>query len=106
VAAGAGLFLALAWDLRVMANATYLKQSNTSHGLSLPAGGSWMLPRLVGLAQALEIAMLDEPIAASSALELGLVMRVVPKAALWSEARVFRLSKLLERVTSTPRCSS
>jgi 2-(1,2-epoxy-1,2-dihydrophenyl)acetyl-CoA isomerase len=38
VAAGAGLFLALACDLRMMARAAYLKQSNTSYGLSLPAG--------------------------------------------------------------------
>ncbi len=87
VAAGAGLFLALACDLRVMADTAYLKQSNTSYGLSLPAGGSWMLPRLVGLARALEIVLLDEPIAASRALELGLVTRVMPHAELLGEAQ-------------------
>jgi 2-(1,2-epoxy-1,2-dihydrophenyl)acetyl-CoA isomerase len=37
-AAGAGLFLALACDLRVIADSAYLKQSNTSYGLSIPAG--------------------------------------------------------------------
>lgn len=97
VAAGAGLFLALACDLRVMADTAYLKQSNTSYGLSLPAGGSFLLPRLVGLARALEIAMLDEPIAASRALELGLVTRVVPRAVLLDEAQ-----SLAARIASMP----
>ncbi|MCE7982911.1 MAG: enoyl-CoA hydratase/isomerase family protein [Caldilinea sp. CFX5] len=77
-AAGAGLFLALACDLRVMAEGTYLKQSNTSYGLSIPAGGAFLLPRLVGLGRALEIAMLDEPIPAARASALGLVTKVVP----------------------------
>jgi 2-(1,2-epoxy-1,2-dihydrophenyl)acetyl-CoA isomerase len=86
VAAGAGLFLALACDLRVMADTAYLKQSNTSYGLSLPAGGSFLLPRLVGLARALEIVMLDEPITARRAQEFGLVTRAVPHATLLSEA--------------------
>ena len=66
-AAGAGLFLALACDLRIMADDAYLKQSNTSHGLSIPAGGTHTLPHLVGMARALEIAMLDEPIPAARA---------------------------------------
>ena len=88
VAAGAGMFLALACDLRVMADTAYLKQSNTSHGLSLPAGGSFVLPRLVGLARALEIVMLDEPIAAERALQLGLATRVVPRAVLMDEAHL------------------
>jgi 2-(1,2-epoxy-1,2-dihydrophenyl)acetyl-CoA isomerase len=96
-AAGAGLFLALACDLRLMANATYLKQSNTSHGLVIPAGGTFSLPRLVGLARALEIALLDEPIPASRALELGLVNKVVPETVLLDEAR-----KLAQRVAQMP----
>jgi 2-(1,2-epoxy-1,2-dihydrophenyl)acetyl-CoA isomerase len=75
-AAGAGFFLALACDLRVMAASAYLKQANTSHGLTIPAGGTATLPRLVGLARALEIAMLDERISAARALELGLVNKV------------------------------
>lgn len=77
VAAGAGLFLALACDLRIMAKSTYLKQSNTSYGLSTPAGGTFMLPRLVGLGRAMEIIMLDQPINANAADKLGLVNRVV-----------------------------
>ena len=86
-AAGAGLFLALACDLRMMANTAYLKQSNTSYGLSLPAGGTFTLPRLVGVGRALEIVMLDEPIPAKKADELGLVNRVVSGDRLLSEAQ-------------------
>jgi len=77
VAAGAGLFLALACDLRIMADTTYLKQSNTSYGLSTPAGGTFTLPRLVGLGRAMEIIMLDQPVQAPKAAELGLVSQVV-----------------------------
>ena len=86
-AAGAGLFLALACDLRIMANTAYLKQSNTSYGLSLPAGGTFTLPRLVGMGRALEIVMLDKPIPAKKADELGLVNRVVKSDRLMLEAQ-------------------
>jgi 2-(1,2-epoxy-1,2-dihydrophenyl)acetyl-CoA isomerase len=96
-AAGAGFFLALACDLRIIADSAYLKQSNTSHGLSLPAGGSFTLPRLVGMARALEIVMLDENMPAERALKLGLVNKVAPEAALLEEA-----SKLAERVARMP----
>jgi 2-(1,2-epoxy-1,2-dihydrophenyl)acetyl-CoA isomerase len=76
VAAGGGLSLALACDLRIMDPAARLVQGFTSQGLSIDAGGTFHLPRLVGLARALEIAALDEPIAADRALEWGLVNRV------------------------------
>lgn len=96
-AAGAGLFLALACDLRVMADSAYLKQSNTSYGLSLPAGGSFLLPRLVGMGRALEIVLLDEPISAVRALEIGLVTQVVPLAELLE-----RTAALATRVAQMP----
>ena len=96
-AAGAGFCLALACDLRVMADTAYLKQSNTSHGLTLPAGGTFTLPRLVGLARALEIVMLDEPIPAARALALGLATRVVPPAGLRAAA-----DALADRVARLP----
>jgi 2-(1,2-epoxy-1,2-dihydrophenyl)acetyl-CoA isomerase len=85
-AAGAGLFLALACDLRIMADSAYLKQSNTSHGLSLPVGGTFTLPRLIGMGRALEIVMLDERISAAQALELGLVTKVVASCRLQTDA--------------------
>lgn len=85
-AAGAGLFLALACDLRIMADSAYLKQSNTSYGLSIPAGGTFLLPRLLGLGLALEIAMMDEPISAERALTLGLVTKLAPAETLLADA--------------------
>ena len=72
------VFLALACDFRVMAESARLKQGFTSNALCIDAGGTFTLPRLVGLALRLEIAAFDEPIAAEQALAWGLVTRVVP----------------------------
>lgn len=77
VAAGAGFSLALACDFRVMAKSAVLRQAYTSNGLCIDGGGTFTLPRLVGLARALEIAALDEPIPAERAMALGLATRVV-----------------------------
>ncbi|MGH7821461.1 MAG: enoyl-CoA hydratase/isomerase family protein [Candidatus Binatia bacterium] len=76
-AAGAGMSLALACDLRVMARSARFVLAYTSRGLSVDGGASFSLPRLVGLARALEIAALDEPISAERALAWGLATRVV-----------------------------
>lgn len=77
IAAGGGFSLALACDFRVMAKSAILRQAYTSNGLSIDGGGTFMLPRLVGLARALEIAAFDHPISAEKALEWGLVTEVV-----------------------------
>ena len=77
VAAGGGFSLALACDFRIMAATARLKQGFTSNALCIDAGGTFILPRLVGLARALEIATFDEPIAANQALAWGLVTKVV-----------------------------
>jgi 2-(1,2-epoxy-1,2-dihydrophenyl)acetyl-CoA isomerase len=77
VAAGGGFSLALACDFRVLARTATLRQAFTSNGLCIDAGGTFILPRLVGLARALEIAAFDEPITAEQALAWGLVNRVV-----------------------------
>ena len=82
VAAGGGFSLALACDFRIRAESARLKQGFTSNALCIDAGGTFTLPRLVGLARALEIAAFDEPIAADRALAWGLVTRVVPDAQL------------------------
>jgi 2-(1,2-epoxy-1,2-dihydrophenyl)acetyl-CoA isomerase len=50
-----------------------LRQAYTSNGLSIDGGGTFSLPRLVGLAKALEIAAFDRPIDAEKAYEWGLV---------------------------------
>jgi 2-(1,2-epoxy-1,2-dihydrophenyl)acetyl-CoA isomerase len=78
IAAGGGFSLALACDFRVMAESTLLRQAYTSSGLSIDGGGTFALPRLVGLARALEIAAFDQPISSTQALAWGLVTKVVP----------------------------
>jgi 2-(1,2-epoxy-1,2-dihydrophenyl)acetyl-CoA isomerase len=77
-AAGGGFSLALACDFRVMGQSAVLRQAYTSSGLSIDGGGSFALPRLVGLARAMEIMAFDEPISSAQALEWGLVTKVVP----------------------------
>jgi 2-(1,2-epoxy-1,2-dihydrophenyl)acetyl-CoA isomerase len=77
-AAGGGFSLALACDFRVMGQSAILRQAYTSSGLSIDGGGSFALPRLVGLARALEIMAFDQPIPSAQALEWGLVTKVVP----------------------------
>ena len=78
IAAGGGFSLALACDFRVMAESTLLRQGYTSNGLSIDGGGTFALPRLVGLARALEIAAFDQPISSAQALAWGLVTKVAP----------------------------
>jgi 2-(1,2-epoxy-1,2-dihydrophenyl)acetyl-CoA isomerase len=86
VAAGGGFSLALACDFRVMGEAAVLKQAYTSAGLSLDGGGSFTLPRIVGLARALEIVAFDRPIPAPQALAWGLVTKVAPDDQVLAEA--------------------
>lgn len=78
IAAGGGFSLALACDFRVMGQSATLRQAYTSSGLSIDGGGSFALPRLVGLARAMEIMAFDQPIPSAQALEWGLVTKVVP----------------------------
>jgi len=76
VAAGGGFSLALACDFRVMARSASLKCAYGAAGLTLDGGGSWTLPRLVGRARALEIALLDPILSAEECHRLGLATRV------------------------------
>lgn len=76
MAAGGGFSLALACDFRVMAKGAQLKQGFTSNGLSMDGGGTWMLPRLVGSARAMEIMAFDRIIDSGEALSMGLVNQV------------------------------
>lgn len=78
VAAGGGFSLALACDFRVMESSAVFRQAYTSSGLCIDGGGTFSLPRLVGLARAMEIAAFDQPISSEQALAWGLVTRVVP----------------------------
>ena len=86
VAAGGGFSLALACDFRVMAESAVLKQAYTSSGLCIDGSGTFTLPRIVGLARALEIAAFDRPISSEQALAWGLATRVVRDGAARDEA--------------------
>ncbi len=86
IAAGGGFSLALACDFRVMSKSAVLRQAYTSNGLCIDGGGSFILPRLVGLARALEIMAFDKPISSDQALSWGLVTRVVEDGSILAEA--------------------
>jgi 2-(1,2-epoxy-1,2-dihydrophenyl)acetyl-CoA isomerase len=77
LAAGGGFSLALACDFRVMEKSAVLRQAYTSNGLSIDGGGTFNLPRLVGLARAMDIVVFDRPISAEQALSWGLVTEMV-----------------------------
>jgi 2-(1,2-epoxy-1,2-dihydrophenyl)acetyl-CoA isomerase len=83
--AGAGMSLAIAADLAIAAEDARLSLAYLRIGTSPDGGGTWALPRLVGLRRAIGIALLDETIDARAALDLGLVNRVVPNEALEAE---------------------
>jgi enoyl-CoA hydratase/carnithine racemase len=78
IAAGAGCNMALGCDLIVASDEALFSEIFARRGLSIDFGGSWLLPRLVGLHRAKELALLADMITAKEALELGLVNRVVP----------------------------
>ena len=80
VAVGAGLNLALGCDLIVAADNARLSEIFARRGLSLDVGGSWLLPRLVGMHRAKELTLLADIISAQDAERMGLVNRVVPDA--------------------------
>jgi 2-(1,2-epoxy-1,2-dihydrophenyl)acetyl-CoA isomerase len=86
IAAGGGFSLALACDFRVMARSAILRQAYTSNGLCINGGGSFMLPRLIGLARTLEIVGFDRPISSEQALTWGLVTKVVEDGSALEEA--------------------
>jgi 2-(1,2-epoxy-1,2-dihydrophenyl)acetyl-CoA isomerase len=77
-AAGAGLALALACDLRIAGASARLVSAFVRVGLSGDFGGTFFMTRLVGTARARELYFTGRPVAAEEALSLGLVNRVVP----------------------------
>ena len=85
VAAGAGANIALACDLVVAARSAKFIQSFAALGLIPDSGGSWHLPRLVGQARALGLALTGEPLPAQTAADWGLIWKCVDDDALDAE---------------------
>jgi enoyl-CoA hydratase/carnithine racemase len=85
-AAGAGLALALACDLRIAAESAFVTTSYARLGLSGDYGSSWFLTKLVGTARARELLFTGDRLTARECERLGLVNRVVPDAELEKEA--------------------
>ena len=77
VAAGAGANIALACDLVVAGKSAKFIQSFSAIGLIPDSGGTWVLPRLVGQARALGLALTGEPVPAEKAAEWGLIWKAV-----------------------------
>ncbi|MHB8328735.1 MAG: enoyl-CoA hydratase/isomerase family protein [Acidimicrobiales bacterium] len=80
IAAGAGMSLALGCDLIVAADDARFSEIFSRRGLSVDGGSSWLLPRLVGLHKAKELAYFADIVSAEEAAGYGLVNRVVPSA--------------------------
>jgi 2-(1,2-epoxy-1,2-dihydrophenyl)acetyl-CoA isomerase len=86
IAAGAGLNVALSCDIVLAARSATLTQVFARLGLVPDAGGTWLLPRLVGAARARALALLAEPLSADKAEEWGLIWKAVDDGALMAEA--------------------
>lgn len=74
---GVGMSVAMACDLRIASDKASFAQAYTSVGLSPDGGWTLTVPRMLGMAKALELVLLDTPLKAEEALNLGLVSRVV-----------------------------
>ena len=96
-AAGAGLSLVLMADYVIAAEGTRFNLAYINLGTSCDVGASWALPRIVGVRQALEIALLSEAFTADDALRLGLINRIVPAEHLDTAA-----AALIDRVAHGP----
>jgi 2-(1,2-epoxy-1,2-dihydrophenyl)acetyl-CoA isomerase len=87
-AAGAGMNIALAADIRIAAEEATFGQNFAKVGLFPDYGGTYFLPQLAGSSRAAEMFYTGEMIDAQTALRLGLVSRVVPTAQLEAEVRI------------------
>jgi 2-(1,2-epoxy-1,2-dihydrophenyl)acetyl-CoA isomerase len=86
VAAGVGASLALVCDLCVAAESAYFLQAFRRIGLVPDGGATYILPRLIGKARAMELTLLGEKLPAKTALEWGMINRCVPDADLMPAA--------------------
>jgi 2-(1,2-epoxy-1,2-dihydrophenyl)acetyl-CoA isomerase len=86
MAAGAGMSLALSGDIRIAARSASFLQAFARIGLVPDCGSSWLLPRLIGMARAMELSLLAERLPAETALAWGLINRLEDDAALMPKA--------------------
>lgn len=96
-AAGIGLHLALAADFAVVASDARLWEPFSTRGFTPDSGGTWLLPRLVGVARAKELLMLGRELSGDEAAAWGLVHRAVAPSAVGDEA-----DALADRLASGP----
>lgn len=96
-AAGIGAHLALACDLVVAAREAKFVEVFARRGLAVDGLGTWLLPRLVGLARARELVLLAEDITAARAVEIGLIARAVP-----AEELAATVDELAARIAAGP----
>ena len=94
---GAGMSLALGCDMTLAADNTRFCLAYSAIAASLDGGGSWHLPRQVGLQRAMRLALLNEPVSAEQALTWGMVAEVVPAAELAQ-----RTAALAEQLAAGP----
>jgi 2-(1,2-epoxy-1,2-dihydrophenyl)acetyl-CoA isomerase len=104
VAAGAGLALALAADVRIASDTARFTVAFLKVGFVPDAGAAWLLPRTVGYPKALELCATSDLVDAPEALRIGLVNRVVPSASLRQEVasmamRIAAMPPLAEAAT-------
>lgn len=85
VAAGAGANIALACDIVIAARSAKFIQSFANIGLIPDSGGTWVLPRLIGQARALGLALTGEPLHADTAERWGMIWKCVDDDALVAE---------------------
>lgn len=96
-AAGAGMNLALACDMRIASSAAKFSQAFVKRGIAPDWGGSWFLPRIVGVAKASELIFTGDTIDAAEAFRLGIVNAVVDPDQLMPEVR-----KLARKIADGP----
>jgi 2-(1,2-epoxy-1,2-dihydrophenyl)acetyl-CoA isomerase len=86
IAAGAGMSLALSGDIKIAARSASFLQAFARIGLVPDCGSSWILPRLIGVARAMELSLLAERLPAETALQWGMINRIEDDADLMPRA--------------------
>jgi enoyl-CoA hydratase/carnithine racemase len=96
-AIGAGCDLACMCDIRLATEKAYFAESFIKLGLIPGDGGAWLLPRAIGMSRAAEMSFTGDAISAETAVEYGLVSRIVPVDRLLAEANA-----LADRIAANP----